>query len=72
MMRGLDGLARYIFNMPVSQPAQMTPEAGRYLNDPRYCTAIGLIRFAQRYDDDAMPGGGGWLDSLLGRFRSRR
>ncbi|MDO4221770.1 MAG: cell division protein FtsA [Akkermansia sp.] len=69
MMRGLDSLARYIFGMPVNQPAQMTPEEGRYLNDPRYCTTIGLLRFAQRYDDDAMPGGG-WLDSLFRRFRS--
>ena len=71
MMRGLDSLARYIFGIPVKQPAQMAPEPGRYLNDPRYCTTIGLIRFAQRYDDDAALTGG-WLDSLFGRFRSRR
>ena len=71
MMRGLDGLARYIFHMPVMQPAQMTPEEGRYLNDPRYCTAIGLIRFAQRYDEDAMPGSG-FMDSLRRLFRPRR
>lgn len=70
MMRGLDNLARYIFNMPVQQPAAMTPEDGQYLSDPRYCTAIGLIRFAQRYDDDALTGlKGGLMHALRGMFR---
>ena len=72
MMRGLDNLARFIFNMPVQQPAVMTPEDGRYLNDPRYCTAIGLIRFAQRYDDDALVGlKGGLLDAFRRLFRKK-
>lgn len=54
LMRGLDDLARYVFGMPVYQP--VVPEQGNssYLADPRYCTAIGLIRYAQRYDDDAL------------------
>ena len=55
-MRGLDGLCKYIFGgMPVHQPAPLAPGHNHsYLADPRYCTAIGLIRFAQRYDDDAI------------------
>ncbi len=63
-MRGLDGLCKYIFGgMPVHQPAPLPPGHNHsYLADPRYCTAIGLIRFAQRYDDDALNPrrGGGW------------
>ena len=55
LMRGLDGLAQYIFNMPVHQPAPQEPgQPHSYLADPRYCTAIGLIRYAQRYDDDLL------------------
>lgn len=61
LMRGLDSLAQYIFQAPVytyhsmHQSMSMTPEQKRsYLADPRFCTAIGLIRYAQRYDDDAM------------------
>lgn len=71
LMRGLDGLAHYIFNMPVHQPAPMEPgQTQSYLADPRYCTAIGLIRFAQRYDDDALnPGNTNWLGRVLNFFR---
>ncbi len=70
MMRGLNNLAQYIFKMPVVQPETMTPQDGKYLNDPRYCTAIGLICFAQRYDDDALSGfKGGLLRKLRGMFR---
>lgn len=74
LMRGLDGLAHYIFNMPVHQPAPMEPgHHNSYLADPRYCTAIGLIRFAQRYDDDAVtPSGDNWLARLLSIFRRGR
>lgn len=65
LMRGLDDLARYLFNMPVYQP--VLPESGTvsYLADPRYCTAIGLIRYAQRFDDDALRGKD---PSMLQRF----
>lgn len=63
-MRGLDGLCRYIFGgMPVHQPAPLPPGHNHsYLADPRYCTAIGLIRYAQRFDDDALNPrrGGSW------------
>lgn len=73
-MRGLDVLAQYIFNMPVHQPAPIEPgQHNSYLADPRYCTAIGLIRFAQRYDDDAInPNGDNWLARMLNFFRRTR
>lgn len=55
LMRGLDSLAHHIFQAPIHQPApQPQGQKLSYLADPRYCTAIGLIRFAQRYDDDAL------------------
>ena len=68
LMRGLDALTKYIFyNVPVHQPAPMQPGQNHsYLADPRYCTAIGLIRFAQRYDDDAYTlGGRSWWSRFL-------
>ncbi|MGN0868242.1 MAG: cell division protein FtsA [Akkermansia sp.] len=72
LMRGLDGLARYIFNLPVHQPAPLEPGRGySYLADPRYCTAIGLIRYAQRDDDDALRGNDiGIFRRFLNFFRS--
>ncbi len=74
-MRGLDGLCRYIFGgMPVHQPAPLPPGHNHsYLADPRYCTAIGLIRYAQRYDDDAInPQDGNMLKRFLGWLRGGR
>ncbi|MBQ2813753.1 MAG: cell division protein FtsA [Akkermansia sp.] len=68
LMRGLDALTRYIFyNVPVHQPAPMIPgQSHSYLADPRYCTAIGLIRFAQRYDDEALTQSGrSWWSRFL-------
>lgn len=73
-MRGLDGLCHYIFGgMPVHQPAPLPPGHNHsYLADPRYCTAIGLIRYAQRYDDDAInPHHGNMLARFLKMFRRR-
>lgn len=57
LMRGIDSLAQYVFGVPVHLHQPATPNMGNkpsYLSDPRYCTAIGLIRYAQRYDDDAL------------------
>lgn len=57
LMRGLDSLAYHLFKVPVHlhQPAPNSlGQRPSYLADPRYCTAIGLIRYAQRYDDDAL------------------
>ena len=71
LMRGLDGLCRYIFGgVPVHQPAPLQPgHTHSYLADPRYCTAIGLIRYAQRFDEDAIiPLRKGWLPSILRMF----
>ena len=67
-MRGLDGLCKYIFGgKPVYQPSPLAPGQNHsYLADPRYCTAIGLIRYAQRYDEDAIhPGRPGWLPRFM-------
>lgn len=71
-MRGLDDLCHYIFGgMTVHQPAPLPPGPNHsYLADPRYCTAIGLIRFAQRYDDDAInPKKAGWFSRFLKSLR---
>lgn len=71
LMRGLDALAQYIFQVPVYLHHQIASQQQRgqkstYLADPRYCTAIGLIRYAQRYDDDALRNSGSnWLMRLL-------
>ncbi len=49
MMRGLDLLAHRVFRCKVYQPSIADNKEGEYafLTDPRYCTAIGLIRMAQ-------------------------
>lgn len=75
MMRGLDALTRYIFyNAPVFQPdAQAEGPHHSYLSDPRYCTAIGLIRYAQRYDDEALyPQKKGFWGRIGDMFRRAR
>ncbi|MBR5888070.1 MAG: cell division protein FtsA [Akkermansia sp.] len=71
LMRGLDSLAHHIYNVPVHQPAPTGDGQNySYLADPRYCTAIGLIRFAQRYDDDAIRNANpGFVKRLLRLFR---
>ena len=52
IMRGLDSLAHRIFlQNEVYQPAPIDPtQPCSYQDDPRYCTGIGLIRYAQRLD----------------------
>lgn len=53
MMRGLDGLAEYIFGTEVFQPPPLDPtQPHSYQADPRYCTSIGLIRYAQRLEEE--------------------
>ncbi len=73
LMRGLDQLAQHIYGVPVHQPTpQPEGQNHSYLADPRYCTAIGLIRFAQRYDDEALRGvSPGWVQRILRMFRRR-
>ncbi len=53
VMAGLDELAQRVFNRPVYQP-ELPSEDDQYsyLRDPRYCTAIGLIRYAQLFEED--------------------
>lgn len=72
LMRGLDSLAHHIYGVPVHQPIPVAEgQQYSYLADPRYCTAIGLIRFAQRFDDEALhnpsPGIFNWIMRLFGR-----
>ena len=53
VMRGLEGLADGIFGCDVFQPIPPTEsERNTYLANPRFCTAIGLIRYAQKLEDD--------------------
>lgn len=53
VMPGLDELAQRVFNRPVYQPElPADDDQYSYLRDPRYCTAIGLIRYAQLYEED--------------------
>ena len=70
LMRGLEPLATHIFNVPVHQPApQSEQDVPSYLADPRYCTPIGLIRYAQKYEADlSREEGGSWLDWLRRLF----
>jgi len=73
LMRGLDNLAQFIFKVPVRQP--MPPGTGddyTYLSDPRYCTAIGLIRFAQKSDAALRRKQRGWWHRVINFFRGRR
>lgn len=73
LMLGLDRLARFIFKVRVFQPAQ--PGVGAdysYLADPRYCTTIGLIRYAMQYEsDNAEPVKPGLLRRILNFFRKK-
>jgi len=51
-MRGLKQLAEHIFMSVVYQPTLSAQRHQRiYTQDPRYCTAIGLIRYAQNADE---------------------
>lgn len=72
LMRGIDSLAKYIYNVPVylhRGAATGSNTKASYLTDPRYCTAIGLIRYAQRtYEDDKRHAGQGFLQRMLGFF----
>lgn len=54
MTRGLAHIARLVFGVQdVFQPEQLTPGQARdYMQDPRHLTAVGLIRYAQRADDE--------------------
>ncbi len=54
VMRGLEELAEGIFGCNVYQPVPpRESEHNSYLANPRFCTAIGLIRYAQKFEDDA-------------------
>lgn len=74
LMRGLDQLANYIFRVPVHQPAPLMPgQQHSYLQDPRYCTAIGLIRFAQRDAENSLRNPNpGLLSRFFNMFRRKQ
>ena len=65
-MRGIGELANEVFGLPVYRPEQ--PELSgvqAYFRDPKYSTAVGLIRYAQILDEEAnMKKKGGFLSKL--------
>lgn len=71
LMRGLEGLASSIFRTNVHGCSGLSVEEGNtYLNDPRYFTATGLIRYAQKYEDETSRamGNPAWLEWLRKLF----
>lgn len=63
-MRGVGELASRMFGVPINQPSMSEDQgSATYLDDPRYATAIGLIRYAQILDAE-LPRKTGFLGSL--------
>ena len=60
-------LASHVFGVAISRPTLVKNGAPSYLDDPRYCTAIGLIRYAQILDAE-LPQQRSWLGRMLGFF----
>lgn len=71
LMRGAGELASRVFGVTINQPESI-PESGTptYLEDPRFATAIGLIRYAQILDAE-LPRKKNLLGSLKGIFKRR-
>ena len=67
LMRGVGELASHVFGVAISRPTLVKNGAPSYLDDPRYCTAIGLIRYAQILDAE-LPQQRSWLGRVLGLF----
>jgi len=67
LMRGVGELASHVFGVAISRPTLVKNGAPSYLDDPRYCTAIGLIRYAQILDAE-LPQQRSWLGRMLGFF----
>ncbi len=74
-MLGLDRLVEEVFRMPVHR-SKSTSVSGltATFEDPRYSTAIGLIRYAQIQDAETSRGRGlsGFLKDKFGRFLGKR
>ena len=66
----LGELASHVFGVAISRPTLSKTEP-LYLDDPRYCTAIGLIRYAQILDAE-LPPQRSWLGRLFGLFSKER
>ena len=60
LMRGVGELASHVFGVAISRPTLVK-------NGARYCTAIGLIRYAQILDAE-LPQQRSWLGRVLGLF----
>lgn len=71
LMRGVGELASHVFGVAISRPTLSKNGAPSYLDDPRYCTAIGLIRYAQILDAE-LPPQRSWLGRLFGLFSKER
>lgn len=70
LMRGVGELASRVFGVPINQPSELEgADAPAYLDDPRFATAIGLIRYAQILDAEQprKPGFLGSIKGLIGR-----
>ena len=67
LVRGVGELASHVFGVAISRPTLVKNGAPSYLDDPRYCTAIGLIRYAQILDAE-LPQQRSWLGRMLGFF----
>ncbi len=74
LMRGIQDLAQYIFKVKVNAPmAAADGEEFAFMRDPRYCTAIGMIRLAQLDEDkDNRNQSGGLWKSFLRLFQPKR
>ncbi|MEG1937990.1 MAG: cell division protein FtsA [Akkermansia sp.] len=73
MMRGVGELASRVFGVPINQPSEVEgTDTPAYLDDPRFATAIGLIRYAQILDAE-VPRKTGFFHSMKNLlFRSSR
>lgn len=73
LMAGLDKLAHYVLGRVIYQPSP--PPSGdeySFKDDPRYCTAFGLIRYAQFYEEVSTAKPQGSFLSRLGSMFSRK
>ncbi len=68
LMRGVGELASQVYGVPISRPTYSEEDTPSYMADPRLCTALGLIRYAQILDAE-LPKKRSWLGRLFHGFR---
>jgi cell division protein FtsA len=70
MLEGMPEIAEQIFDLPVRRAS---PEGvgglADHVNNPAFATAVGLVLYARRNAEDAVPVGGGRLAPIFGRLR---